>query len=366
MSMCKDVFNSAVDWCISNRSVSYFRCCEETYTVCRELYPELPSQYVQKSIRRGCAAVQAWNTKNQKAKWRYKGRRKADVLTLDARTLTIRGNLATISCVGKRVRTTVVVPQWFIDKYDIKPNNVQAGTLVHKDGRWTLNLTYRIPAIARTCGTDVVGVDRGLYNLVTLSTGVKYSSKRIIERKRRYQFQRSRLQSKGTRSARRRLKSVSGREKRFVRDANHCITKKMSKDTSVGTYVLEDLSGIRSQRRNKQMRTWLGGWSFYEFQTQLEYKCARVGIEVVYVDPRYTSQRCNACGKIDKNNRRKSRYVCSCGYTSHSDVNASLNIRDLHAHPRRWDRSLSTGQSTISQPEVAGCPSIRSPRGSGR
>lgn len=63
----------------------------------------------------------------------------------------------------------------------------------------------------------------------------------------------------------------------------------------------------------------------------MKYKAEALGKKVVFIDPRYTSQRCNACGLIEKSNRRKNKYVCkSCGTVEHADVNAAMNIRDLY------------------------------------
>ena len=54
---------------------------------------------------------------------------------------------------------------------------------------------------------------------------------------RKYNHVRSELQEKGTRSAKRRLKAISGREKRFVQDQNHCISKKLANiDEDVSVY----------------------------------------------------------------------------------------------------------------------------------
>ncbi len=51
------------------------------------------------------------------------------------------------------------------------------------------------------------------------------------------------------------------------------------------------------------------GWS--RFNTYCDYKFGRV----VTVDPKYTSQRCNQCGHVDKNNRKtQSKFKCmACG-----------------------------------------------------
>ena len=53
--------------------------------------------------------------------------------------------------------------------------------------------------------------------------------------------------------------------------------------------------------------------------------------EVVRVNPRYTSQMCNKCGVIAKDNRKtQSAFICiTCGHRDNADVNASKNIKAL-------------------------------------
>ncbi|MHB9294719.1 hypothetical protein PilKf_00444 [Pillotina sp. SPG140] len=121
-----------------------------------------------------------------------------------------------------------------------------------------------------------------------------------------------------TPSAKRKLKRTADnekREKRYMTDCNHCITNAANID--VQTYVLEDLTGIRTQKnKGKKFNSWLSNWSCAQFEQQLKYKCELHAIHVVQVDPRYTSQQCNRCGTIDKSSRNKSRYICvHCGHS---------------------------------------------------
>ena len=51
----------------------------------------------------------------------------------------------------------------------------------------------------------IVGLDRGVYNIVTTSDGVHYGAEDVRRVKRKYNRVRSVLQKKGTRSAKRRL-----------------------------------------------------------------------------------------------------------------------------------------------------------------
>ena len=49
--------------------------------------------------------------------------------------------------------------------------------------------------------------------------------------------------------------------------------------------------------------------------------------EIIYVDPKYTSQTCAACGHIAKENRSRLRFVCvACSHVDHADVNAARVI----------------------------------------
>ncbi|HLU73079.1 MAG TPA: zinc ribbon domain-containing protein [Nonomuraea sp.] len=50
--------------------------------------------------------------------------------------------------------------------------------------------------------------------------------------------------------------------------------------------------------------------------------------------PAYTSQRCSACGIVDRRAREsQARYRCrSCGYAGNADVNAARNIEQAAGH----------------------------------
>ncbi|MCR3882950.1 MAG: RNA-guided endonuclease TnpB family protein [Methanothrix sp.] len=139
------------------------------------------------------------------------------------------------------------------------------------------------------------------------------------------------LQSCGTDSAKRHLKKLSGREARFRRDVNHCISKKMvakAKDTS-SVIALEDLQGIREGMTvSKAQRRKQHSWGFYQLRQFLEYKAAIAGVPVVYIDPAYTSQECPVCHHISRSNRpTRDQFACvCCGFSGPADTVAARNI----------------------------------------
>ena len=91
-----------------------------------------------------------------------------------------------------------------------------------------------------------------------------------------------------------------------------------------GTIQMEDLSGVKSNKKGK----FLSDWVYYNLQLAIEYAAQKVGIEIVKVNPRYTSQRCSKCGAIHKDNRKsQSGFICvECGFTANADFNASQNL----------------------------------------
>jgi IS605 OrfB family transposase len=163
------------------------------------------------------------------------------------------------------------------------------------------------------------------------STGPKHAH--INHVRARYSRFRQKLQKKGTKAAKRLLRKRSGREQRFARDINRCISKAIVQ-TAKGTQravALEDLKHIRERARktvSKRQRRVLHSWAFCQLRAFIAYKAALAGVSVVYVNPAYTSQTCSRCGHCEKANRQsQARFLCrSCGFSAHADLNAACNI----------------------------------------
>jgi IS605 OrfB family transposase len=177
-------------------------------------------------------------------------------------------------------------------------------------------------------------VDLGIVNLATDSAGQQFTGARIHVARTRYHAHRPRLQQCGTRSARKRLRRVAGREARFQRDTNHCISKALIKKAVVArkALALEDLSGIRDRTTVRRAHRYARhSWAFFQLRAFLTYKAAWTGIPVFLVDPRNTSRTCSRCGHCEKANRiSPAEFSCQrCGMGMHADQNAAINIAQL-------------------------------------
>ncbi|MCA9367165.1 transposase [Candidatus Kaiserbacteria bacterium] len=182
-----------------------------------------------------------------------------------------------------------------------------------------------------------LGVDLGLNNIAVDSDGNFYSGSHIVSIQKRRDRQRARLQSKGTESAKRVLKRLSGRETRFVKDVNHQISKQLvERAQRTGRAIaLEDLSGIRKRvRASRSQRRRLHAWTFSDLRQKIEYKARLAGIPLMLVNPAYTSQTCSCCGHVSPDNRKsQDTFICvKCGFSAHADHNAAINIAGLFAN----------------------------------
>jgi putative transposase len=199
-------------------------------------------------------------------------------------------------------------------------------------GKWMLAATCDIPETTEFNAEDWLGVDLGIVSLAVDSDGASYSGAEVDRVRSKLARRRRGLQKCGTRAAKRRLRKLSGKQARFQKHTNHCISKALVLDAErTGRGIaLETLKGIRSRvtaRRSERAR--LGNWAFAQLGSFVAYKSKRAGVPVCFVDPRNTSRQCAACGHIDKKNRKdQATFKCTgCGHEAPADLNAAVNIR---------------------------------------
>src|SRR6185437_1390046 len=176
-----------------------------------------------------------------------------------------------------------------------------------------------------------LGVDLGIVNLATDSEGETFSGAKVKHARQRYHTRRQRLQKANTKNAKRRLRKNAGRERRFQKDVNHCISKALVHKAVVSckALALEDLSGIRERTTVRhEQRYERHSWAFYQLRQFLTYKAAWAGVPLHLVDPRNTSRTCSVCGHCEKANRKSQEsFLCQrCGFELNADYNAAINI----------------------------------------
>jgi len=203
--------------------------------------------------------------------------------------------------------------------------------LIYRKGVFYLVAVVDAPEENEFEPRGMLGVDLGIENIATDSDGQVFSGKKVEAVRSRYNRLRSSLQQTGTKSAKRHLKKMSGRERRFKQDTNHVISKAIVSKAKGTTraIAIEDLGGIRSR-----VTVWHGQrdrhskWAFRQLREFIEYKAKREGVPMSVVDPRNTSIECPECHVVDKRNRpTRNDFECiSCGYKEMADYVGARNI----------------------------------------
>jgi IS605 OrfB family transposase len=235
-----------------------------------------------------------------------------------------------LSTVAGRMTIPFTVPAYGT-RYARRPVDT-ADLIQHRDGSWWLHVVVTIDAPAVPATEDVIGIDLGLAQPAVTSTNQFLGKHAWKATEGRYFRLKRRLQSCGTKSAKRHLRHLRHKQARFRRDCDHVLSKQIVESAAPGgTLVLENLTNIRQRMRAKRKtatKRRMHSWSFAQIRSFLAYKAEECGLTVARVDPRHTSQTCSACGHKARNNRHsQSRFVCrACGFELHADLNAARNI----------------------------------------
>ena len=349
-SMIKEgtkLFNWYIKRIIKLKTCSKSTLHHKTYREARKLFPTLKSAQVQ-SIRDHAVEVAKRRRLHEDNK-KFSSRKTLS-MRVDKRCFSFKGTSIKYSTPhGVKEESITVLPfqaRWVQGK-------VKSMVIKYASGRWWACVAFEHEAPPAPREGESRGVDLGLRNIATLSNGKIYSASRLNAVRRRYNYQRRVLQSKGTCSAKRRLKVLAGRERRFTTNTLHCVTKVLVGEGNVRHFVVEDLVGIRQRGRGRRFNRRLSQWPFSQFYNFLSYKAEQEGKTVEKVDARYTSQRCFVCRKVKKSNRKGSFYHCgSCAYANHADINAALNIQSL-SNIRQGQAAVNRPNGLRQQPNVA-------------
>ena len=203
--------------------------------------------------------------------------------------------------------------------------------LILRDGIFYLAVVVEVPEPTKFDAVGTLGIDLGIVNITTDSDGETVKGSHVDKLREKSAELRANLQKAGTKSAKRHLKKHSGKESRFHRHVNHCISKKIvakAKDTK-RAIALEDLTGIRKSvtvRRTQRSR--IHSWAFYQLRSFIEYKAALAGVPIFVVNPRGTSHICPECKHNERANRpNRDTFRCvQCGYSGLADHVAAINI----------------------------------------
>lgn len=285
----------------------------------------LKANHTCQAVRRVCAALKA---QKQVHKFRPTS------MGLDVRTFSFREEDWSVGV------TLLNGREWFklsIGNYQrglLSGQQPTSATLVKKrNGSYYIQIQVEIPTQPPGKTPKVIGVDLGRRDIAHTSTGKSWEGETTAKIRDRYFKTRRSIQCRRTKSSRRLLRRLSGKEARFRKHVNHEISKQLVQEAKQSNAALafEDLTGIRQRAKvRKAQRREHHGWSFYQLRQFVQYKANIAGVPVILVDPRYTSKTCSRCHHIGQRNAKDFR--CGhCGLHIDADLNGALNISSLGA-----------------------------------
>jgi transposase len=217
--------NAACDWLSekawTTKKFDQVGLHRAAYRLAREAFEDLSSQVIVRAIGK---TVDAYKL-DCKVMRRF---RPLGSFPYDARILSWKMEDKTMSiwAVGDRLKAVPFVcgeRQWEMLQFERGEAD-----LVLRDGVFYLFVSVTLSETEAPACKEWLGIDLGLVNLAQSSDGQTFGEARKVAgiRARRWR-QRKRLQSKRTRPAKRVLRSLRGREARFVRHENHLISKQI-------------------------------------------------------------------------------------------------------------------------------------------
>ena len=338
MKAYSDACNYVSEYIYKAHNLSRYSVQKDTYYQVREIYG-LRSQMAVSCVR---TVIAKYKTilENQK-EWIKPVFRlpQLDLVWNRDYSLNTKNNIFSVNTLNGRIKVAFYKNGFEHYFYD----NCKFGTakLVNKHNKFYLYIpvTYEITELKKSEVSNVVGIDRGIRFLATTydSNGksVFYDGNVVKQKRAHYKSLRKQLQQVGTPSSRRRIKAIGQREKRWMQDVNHQVSKALVESNPKHTlFVLEDLSGVRNatERVRTKDRYVSVSWSYYDLEQKLSYKALKHHQLVEKVNPAYTSQTCPGCGHTEKTNRNKKMHLfcCkNCGYKSNDDRIGAMNLHRM-------------------------------------
>ena len=307
------------------------------YEPIREKYPSIPAQSVIKMYKDAISNLRSCKRKSCPV-------RNNPSMRLDKR-LYSKLTPTSINLPSSKRNKRVVVKFQTYDKFnELASIYTMTDPLIFmKNNDIWLSITFNVPS-KPVIDETYLGVDLGIRRIFTTSDGLSYKGKELNSLKRKIRYNRRKLQSKGTKSAKRKLKKLAHKERNVNKNYTHLICNKIL-DTDKSVIVLEYLKGIKQKtskfengRKRTKHNNRISQVPLFMIKEVLTYKATHVGKRVESVSPSFTSQIDCMTGKRD-GQRKGCRYYASSGLVYDADWNAAINIRN-RKHSTSFDTPI--------------------------
>jgi putative transposase len=268
-----------------------------------------------------CEQYAKSRTQHRRPYLRYRGNKSLAWVPLKGRDLKREGEALRFAGNTFRVFHSRPLPE----------GKIRDGTNFSRDrrGRWFLNIAVELADTPIRTLERGVGIDLGLKEFATLSTGEK------IGNPCRYRNLERRLGQAQRAGKRRLVAKIHARIAHSRRDFLHKLSHRIVREFDYIAVGNVNAAGLARTRMAKSVLD--ASWS--SFRAMLAYKAVKHGARYQEVDERFSSQVCSSCGGLPDSrphgiaDLRIRQWVCSdCGCRHDRDVNAALNILVRSGH----------------------------------
>jgi hypothetical protein len=211
-------------------------------------------------------------------------------------------------------------------------------TLNKRDDGWWLTLSYdQVVQMQTPPSAPVVGVDVGIANFLTTSSGKHYGTfhgklrerqKRDREKRKRKAKLRTCLEKKGVKKLPSTSSKSGQRLARHVRQEINRAVNQCFAEHEGYQVAYEHLSVATMKYKARAMNAYLYASNLAHLPKQIAWNAAKRGVAAIKVKSAYTSQECSVCHYVDRANRPNQQTFCCrvCGHRTHADLNAAIII----------------------------------------
>ncbi len=313
----------------------------------RQDYKDIHSQVLQDVLRKADKTFKAFFARCKRGATpgypRYKGRDRYDSFTYPqggySLTHDTRVCLSKIGSIKVKLHRPI-------------EGEVKTCTIKREGTCWYVVFVCDVEAQPLPVSDESVGIDLGLLHFATLSTGETRENPRYFRKGEKKLALLQQALARKKRGSHRRKKAVKqvAKAHRKVRNQRADFLHKASRQlvNAYGVIVFEELHPANMSRRakpkqdeetgkylpnggsaksglNKSIHD--AGWG--QFVQYCTYKAVNAGRNVLFVNPRSTSQVCSGCGQVRKKTLDERWHSCECGTELGRDHNAAINILRL-------------------------------------
>jgi putative transposase len=352
LDRCRELYNAALQerkdaYRMAHLSIGYTQQAAQLPEIkeIRPEYQDIYSQVLQDVLRRGDKAYKAFFRRikqGEKAGYpRFQGDGRYDSFTYPQSGFSLtEDNRVCLSKIG-----TIKVKM-----HRELEGTMKTCTIKREGMHWFVIFTGEIePELVYHPSGEAIGIDLGLLHFATLSDGSTIENPRYLRKAEQKLKKLQEALSRKKRGSKRRRKAAQlvGKNHRHIRnqrkDFHHKEARKLV--NGYGVIVFEKLQPANMSKRPKPKQDEAGkslpngasakaglnksivdaGWG--QFQQIVVSKAEWAGSRVLFVSPKYTSQRCSGCGAVVQKSLDERWHSCSCGTELDRDHNAAINIK---------------------------------------